>query len=252
MPRVTVSPPSSASALPIATTSSPTCTWSESPSSIALRFAPSTLMTARSLDGSRPSTFAVSFRPSENCAWIRDASSMTWLLVTITPSDEITKPVPAAPPLSGPPSSTIATTAGTSARRIAAMSPSVVMVSAPRTMTSRPATPSLAALSLSSATNTPDATSAPTRPPARPASRNWRRLRGRLGAGAAQERLAAARGGGSGRPGRGRRSRVLRGSRGASPGWWCPCATWDPAGASSRRTLPRGRGRPSWPRVPPG
>ena len=47
-----------------------------------------------------------------------DAPSTTWLLVTITPSDEITKPVPAAPPESGPPSSTIATTAGTSACRI--------------------------------------------------------------------------------------------------------------------------------------
>ena len=46
------------------------------------------------------------------------APSTTWLLVTITPSDEITKPVPAAPPESGPPSSTIATTAGTSACRI--------------------------------------------------------------------------------------------------------------------------------------
>ena len=51
------------------------------------------------------------------------APSTTWLLVTITPSDEITNPVPAAPPESGPPSSTIATTAGTSAFRICAMSP---------------------------------------------------------------------------------------------------------------------------------
>ena len=34
IPRVTLRPPSSASALPIATTSSPTCTWSESPSSM--------------------------------------------------------------------------------------------------------------------------------------------------------------------------------------------------------------------------
>ena len=70
----------------------------------------------------------MSVLPSENCAWIFDAPSTTWLLVTITPSDEITKPVPAAPPLSGPPSSTIATTAGTSARRIAAMSPAVVIL----------------------------------------------------------------------------------------------------------------------------
>ena len=42
----------------MATTSSPTCTRSESPSAMVGRFVPSTLTTARSLDGLRPSSLA--------------------------------------------------------------------------------------------------------------------------------------------------------------------------------------------------
>ena len=50
--------------------------------------------TARSLLGAVPSTLAVSFFPSEKCAWILSAPSTTWLLVTMTPSDDTTKPGP--------------------------------------------------------------------------------------------------------------------------------------------------------------
>ena len=113
--------------------------------------------------------------PSENTAWICRAPSTTWLLVTITPSDEITKPVPAAPPLSGPPSSTIATTAGTSAFRICAMSPVREIRSDGRTITAVAVGAVVVELSSPTARYTPDATRAPTSAPTSAATRAVRR-----------------------------------------------------------------------------
>ena len=119
----------------MATTSSPTWTSSELPSAMVGSPVASTLTTARSLGALCPRIRASRVVPSENTAWILWAPSITWLLVTITPSDEITNPVPAAPPESGPPSSTSATTAGTSVFRICAMSPVREMRSDGRTIT---------------------------------------------------------------------------------------------------------------------
>ncbi len=126
----------------------------------------STFTTARSLAALCPSIFASRVVPSAKTAWMSFAPSTTWLLVTITPLGSITKPVPAAPPESGPPSSTMATTAGTAPCRISEMSPVWPMRSEGRSTTEVAPVP-LAPLSSSTATATmPPATSAPTTAPA--------------------------------------------------------------------------------------
>jgi len=100
MPRVTDMPPSRASALPTATTSSPTMVASESPSVAGVRSdTPVTCSRARS--------FAVSLatRVAGKC-WsdpstetvIAVAPSITWALVRIWPSAVRTTPVPAPCP----------------------------------------------------------------------------------------------------------------------------------------------------------
>ena len=103
-----VSPPCSASAFPMATTSSPTCTSSESPSSMVGRSVASTFTHREVARRVAPEHLRVADRAvGEHAPGSCSRPSTTWLLVTITPSDEITKPVPAAPPESGPPSSTM-------------------------------------------------------------------------------------------------------------------------------------------------
>ena len=221
IPRVTLRPPSSASALPIATTSSPTCTLSESPSSIVEGSCPR--------PGARPGRSAGAAEhlggellPVGEVRLDLSAPSTTWLFVTMTPSDDTTNPVPAAPPLPGPPSSTMATTAGTSAFRIAAMSPSLDPVGG-RTITSRPAAPSLPRCRRR-ARRTP--------PPPR-AHRPGRRRGPRAGTATAPGRRGWLQGRGSGGPGRRHRSAALvvavgHGSSGdlggAGPAGGRPCA----------------------------
>ncbi|MNJ54031.1 hypothetical protein D3C77_494540 [compost metagenome] len=56
---------------------------------------PSTLMTARSVNGSRPISRAFSSRSSFRRTVISSAFSTTWLLVTMKPSAEMKKPEPA-------------------------------------------------------------------------------------------------------------------------------------------------------------
>jgi hypothetical protein len=85
-PAVTVGPPGSASALPIATTQSPTCNWSESPSWATGRSSAVIWITARSVCGSRPMSVAVKVRPSVSETASCCAPSMTWLLVRMWPS----------------------------------------------------------------------------------------------------------------------------------------------------------------------
>ena len=101
IPRVTVGPPSRARALPIATTSSPTLSRSESPRAAVGRPPASTLTTARSVVGSFPSTRAGIFRSSANTTSMDCAPATTWLFVTMTPSEPMTKPVPAPSPGTG-------------------------------------------------------------------------------------------------------------------------------------------------------
>ncbi len=79
MPVVTVR--SRPKGLPIAITGSPTCSAPESPSGITGRPVASTLRSARSVRGSRPTTLPGSSRPSSILTWISVAPSTTWLLV---------------------------------------------------------------------------------------------------------------------------------------------------------------------------
>ena len=86
MPLVTV--PASPSGEPIATTGSPTTTSFELPRVAVTRPGFSTLRTAMSLDGSRPTMRAGEPLPSENTARISAPSTpaapeTTWLLVTM-------------------------------------------------------------------------------------------------------------------------------------------------------------------------
>src|SRR5919202_3760640 len=96
MPVVTVS--SRPNGLPIATTPSPTSTVLESAnvSGCSAERGASTLMTATSVDGSVPTTFALAVLPSENVTVIEVAPSTTCWLVTMWPSPSITKPEPSA------------------------------------------------------------------------------------------------------------------------------------------------------------
>ena len=81
IPAVTVPP--KPNGLPIASTQSPTRSWSELPHLTAVSgFVDSTLSSARSTFGSLPTTFAVSCVLSWRMTVISSASAMTWLLVT--------------------------------------------------------------------------------------------------------------------------------------------------------------------------
>src|SRR3954454_13767781 len=101
IPSVAVGPPVNAKALPIATTGSPMRSSDDLPNGNAVRPVLSTLMTARSSVRSTPSTLADADVPSEKATSILVASATTWALVAISPSLEITNPVPAPwPPLS--------------------------------------------------------------------------------------------------------------------------------------------------------
>src|SRR3954453_6987338 len=189
IPWVTESPPSRASALPTATTWSPTCSASELPSFTVGRFLPSTLSTARSYSGARPSSFAACFVPSLNATSIRPlASATTWLLVTMTPSGEITKPVP-SPPLDPPespeksPESTAApvwtvTTAPLTFARTACTSLALPITDVLLTGFDAvpPTTPVRVVLVVSSfvASATPAAVPPPTRAPTTTPTTNWR------------------------------------------------------------------------------
>ena len=55
----------------------------ESPSWTVGRFVPSTFTTAKSVEGSRPTSCAATVRPFVNCTWIVDAPDTTWLLVAM-------------------------------------------------------------------------------------------------------------------------------------------------------------------------
>ncbi len=82
MPAVTVPP--SPKGLPMASTQSPTRVWSESPHSSAYSaLSVSTLSSARSVFGSRPTMVAFSSVSSCSRTRISSASAMTWLLVTM-------------------------------------------------------------------------------------------------------------------------------------------------------------------------
>src|ERR1044071_7434784 len=91
-PVVTV--PERPNGLPTATTLSPIIRSDESPIGAAVRFLESTFNTATSLSGSTPSSFAATWVPSLKLTVMRDAPSTTWLLVTMTPSLDQTKPEP--------------------------------------------------------------------------------------------------------------------------------------------------------------
>jgi hypothetical protein len=81
MPMVTVWP--TPSGLPIASTTSPTCTASELPSASAGSPSAVTLSSATSLGLSVPTTAAGSVRPSGNSTVMLSAPSITWLFVTM-------------------------------------------------------------------------------------------------------------------------------------------------------------------------
>lgn len=97
MPLVTV--PVRPSGEPIATTWSPTATAEESPSvAVFSPLAPRSLISARSLSGSVPTTSAVYVLPVLSVTLIDEAPEMTWLLVTISPSEVMTTPEPVDSP----------------------------------------------------------------------------------------------------------------------------------------------------------
>ncbi len=75
IPLVTVWP--TPNGLPIASTTSPTCSASEEPKVIAGRFSALTRSTAMSVSGSLPTTFASSFLPSASATSISSAASTT-------------------------------------------------------------------------------------------------------------------------------------------------------------------------------
>ena len=92
--------------LPIAITGSPTWAVSELPSGTgrSLALLGSTLSTARSLEGSRPLTWADTKSPfSPKRTFTSLAPSTTWALVRIVPSLPTTKPEPVAVPCCGRP-----------------------------------------------------------------------------------------------------------------------------------------------------
>ena len=130
MPEVTVGVPSSASALPIATTESPTSSVFESPSCTVGRFVGPIFTTARSCsrvdaDDRRGRGARVGERDLD-----RERVGATSAFVTMTPSLSTMNPVPVPWP-SGPLTS-MRTTAGCTLRRIAWMSPLCTMTDAGR------------------------------------------------------------------------------------------------------------------------
>src|SRR5918995_1760877 len=105
MPEVTVGPPSSASAYPIATTCWPRRRPSLEPSGTVVRPFACTFRTARSCSQSPPITRAP-YRVGSSSdveTVMRDAPCTTWQLVTTTPLDRTMKPVPIPSPCSGAP-----------------------------------------------------------------------------------------------------------------------------------------------------
>ena len=94
MPEVTAWP--TPKGFPIASTRSPTSRPSESPSTAGWRVAPSssTRSRARSLRSSEATTFAGNSRRSASTTLMAPAFSMTWWLVTISPSAPTTTPEP--------------------------------------------------------------------------------------------------------------------------------------------------------------
>ena len=80
--------------LPIAMTGSPTSSFSESPNGITGRFDASILMSAMSVFGSLPITFALNSLASLSLTEISVAFSTTWLLVRIYPSLLMMNPDP--------------------------------------------------------------------------------------------------------------------------------------------------------------
>src|SRR5581483_1504296 len=173
MPLVTVGPPS------MATTSSPTFSWLESPRAAVGSPPASTLTTARSVDGSFPSTRAGIFRSSANTTSMDCAPATTWLFVTMTPSEPMTKPVPAPSPGTGLRKSPrlsvrvrMDTTAGSTLARIDWTSPGRAIFDVlAEYVTVRPG-PDLV---FSTPATTRPATSAPTSAPVAAASRMGRR-----------------------------------------------------------------------------
>ena len=96
--------PSRPSGLPMASTVSPTCTLSLLPKVAGLRLeTPAALMTARSVDASRPTIVAFAVSPLLKVTVMLPpdaAAEMTWLLVRIVPSDVMITPDPSSlPPL---------------------------------------------------------------------------------------------------------------------------------------------------------
>src|SRR6476661_463997 len=179
MPRVTLRPPSSASAFPIAMTSSPTWVSSELPSFANASPVASTLSTARSLSPEVPSTFAVLLVPSVKVtSMLPFAPWTTWLLVTTTPSAEITKPVPSPLPVR------IATTAGSTFARIPWMScaSAITEVLRPVAAVLGRTTTVRVVVSLLSRAETPAATPPPTSAPTSAPATNCFHAPGRLGA----------------------------------------------------------------------
>ncbi len=111
MPLVTVL--DSPSGAPRATTGWPILRFEELPIAIVWRLDLSTRMTARSVSGSRPTRVACAASPLSNTtsrAPPPSAGAITWLFVTMYPSDRITSPEPTPPP--APPWAKIVTTAG--------------------------------------------------------------------------------------------------------------------------------------------
>ena len=94
IPVVTV-PPSSPNGFPMAMAGSPTCKISLSPSVAACRLFASTLITAKSVCESLPTTLASYSVPSVVVTFKLVAPLTTWLFVTIYPSLLMMTPLPA-------------------------------------------------------------------------------------------------------------------------------------------------------------
>ena len=98
MPSVTLGGPPRLSALPMATTSSPTRTSRDTPSSAGVRPLTSAIwISAMSSSGRLPTSEAASLRPSDNMTSIVVAEATTWALVSTSPSSEMITPEPADP-----------------------------------------------------------------------------------------------------------------------------------------------------------
>src|SRR5262249_16538257 len=97
MPSVTVGPPARARALPMATTSSPTWRAAESPScTVGRPLTPWILISATSSAASVPIRVASRACDSpKTVTLIDEAPSITWLLVSTSPSDVRIMPLPA-------------------------------------------------------------------------------------------------------------------------------------------------------------